>query len=527
MNRLIKIYNNLMEVSDFGSYSNEEALDYIGKLVDISGDIRKVQGLEHALEMASLLETTDLNDEEYTLLEYFKGNAWANKRKLLKRGTNEIWNWEQEEIDQEIIALRKALKVGRDAQVPQKRICQILTNLGNLHDEIGRFVDAIEYWNEALKIDPGFGMALGNRGHGLFCYSLVLYDGGHKAVFLRQAYKDMQGALKLPLEYDAVGTKFQELTAKIEKALDKDFLDSSNDLEGFTLGESDAEVRYRNWCLENVLFLNPLNDLGDYSIGARDVLSTPSITVDLYEPPSYQGFFNQIKQEYISARYLYYEGIVSTEPHFADKGVLLLNTLDYPEYSIALEKEKVSFRMAYSILDKLGYFLNDYLRLSIRQNRVSLRTLWYKKQNNRKGLRDEFVKRENWPLRGLFWLSKDLYERKSSYKEVLNPDAQEIALIRNHIEHKYLKIHSFFWGPNKPEGPSDKMFKMLYDSLAYSVNRTDFEEKALRLLKIARSAIIYLSLAIHVEEKARERLRNKSVPVGMLPMDILDDDWKR
>ena len=129
-------------------------------------------------------------------------------------------------------------------------------------------------------------------------------------------------------------------------------------------------------------------------------------------------------------------------------------------------------------------------------------------------------------MSGLFCLCKDLYERISSYKEVLIPYAQEIALIRNHIEHKYLKIHSVFWGPSKPGGPSDKIFDMLCDSLAYSVNRTEFEEKALRLLKIARSAIIYLSLAIHVEEKTRERLRNKSVPVGMLPMDIFDDDWK-
>jgi len=526
MAKLTDIYNNLMKVSDFGSYSNEEALEYIGKLVDISGIIGKVEGLEHALEVASFLEGANLTDNEYATLEYFKGNAWGNKRNLLKSGTDEIWYWEQEEIEQGIIAYRKAFKVGRNAEASQRLICQILTNLGNLHDEIGRFVEAIEYWNEALKIDPGFGMALGNRGHGLFCYSLVLYDEGHKAVFLRQAYKDMQRALKLTLEYEAVGTKFQELTAKIEKVLDKDFLDGSEDLEGFTLGESDAEVRYRNWCLDNVLFLNPLNDLGDYSIGARDVLSTPNIIVNLYEPPSYQGFFNQIKQEYISARYLYYEGIESTEPHFADKGVLLLNTLDYPEYSIALEKEKASFRMAYSILDKIGYFLNDYLNLSIPQNRISLRTLWYKRQNYRKGLRDEFVKRENWPLRGLFWLSKDLYERKTSYKEVLSPDAQEIALIRNHIEHKYLKIHSFFWEPNKPEGPSDKMFDMLYDSLAYSVDRTDFEEKALRLLKITRSTIIYLSLAIHVEEKKREQLRRNDVPVGMIPMDIFDDDRK-
>ncbi|MBW1999919.1 MAG: hypothetical protein JRJ29_18405, partial [Deltaproteobacteria bacterium] len=98
------------------------------------------------------------------------------------------------------------------------------------------------------------------------------------------------------------------------------------------------------------------------------------------------------------------------------------------------EKMKASFRMAYSLFDKIAFFLNHYLRLSIPERNVSLRTIWYKSQNRKGGLRDEFTQRQNWPLRGLFWLSKDLYEDKPGFKESIEPDAQELHEIRNHLE---------------------------------------------------------------------------------------------
>ena len=98
---------------------------------------------------------------------------------------------------------------------------------------------------------------------------------------------------------------------------------------------------------------------------------TPSIVVKPGEGMHFQGFYNQLKQEYASARYLYYEGTTPTTPHFSDKGVLLINTLDYPCYSLAVEKMKMAFRMAYSLLDKVAYFLNDHLALGVPERKVN------------------------------------------------------------------------------------------------------------------------------------------------------------
>ncbi|MCB9422966.1 MAG: hypothetical protein H6667_24410 [Ardenticatenaceae bacterium] len=94
--------------------------------------------------------------------------------------------------------------------------------------------------------------------------------------------------------------------------------------------------------------------------------------------------------------------------------------------------------MTYSLFDKISYFLNAYLALKIPETRVNFRTIWYTNQQRNKGLKSEFKDRQNWPLRGLFWLSKDLYEDKEGFKNSTEPDAHNLADIRNHLEHKYL-----------------------------------------------------------------------------------------
>src|ERR1700719_4395732 len=86
-------------------------------------------------------------------------------------------------------------------------------------------------------------------------------------------------------------------------------------------------------------------------------------------------------------------------------------------------------------------------------------------------------KSENWPFRGLFWLSKDLFEEE--FRGVTEPDAQALYEIRNHLEHKYLKVHEMMRSQ-----PADSAWT---DRLAYSVERQDFVAKTLRVLRLSRA----------------------------------------
>jgi hypothetical protein len=225
-----------------------------------------------------------------------------------------------------------------------------------------------------------------------------------------------------------------------------------------------------------------------------------------------------MKQEFVSARWFLYEAIRSHEPHFSDRDVTLYNTLDYPSYSLAVERAKAAYRIAYSLFDKVAFFLNDYAKLAVDLTRIYFKTVWYVDQNPRKRvIRDELVKLENWPLRGLFWLSKDLFDPE--LQDSADPDAQKLYLIRNRLEHSYLKIHEIL----VPQLVADNSFR---DRLAYSIQREAFIDKTLLVLRRARAALIYLSLGMHQEERRRSKNKKEGL-IAQMHLDNWDDDWKQ
>lgn len=519
MTNSAQLYESLMEKASLSRLTTEAALHHLGLLIDTSLDVQRPEGLKHAISLARELSSVQLNPIDAATLDYFLGNAWDNIRQLSRQKNHEAWEWQQEEFEEEITHLRLALRGEGFAQLSTVRQCQILTNLGNAMSELGRFVEAADYLSRALASDASFSMAQGNRGVVLHRYAQALYDPGHAIVLTRRARDDVKAALRDRKLHPEAKRFFKAWVARVTGVLKKNARRKMVDLEGHPLGKQETEIQYRRWCLKNVLFLNPLNDLGPHSIAAHDVLTVPSITVGLDQGPSYPGFFNQMKQEFVSARYLYYEGTRATDPHFSDRGVLLYNTLDYPIYSLAVEKVKAAFRASYALFDKIAYFLNDYLKLEIPETRITFRTFWYQAQERKRGLRAEFMRRPNWPLRGLFWLSKDLYEPTPGFREALEPDAEKLAEIRNHLEHKYLKIRDMLVREEHLPDP-------LADTLAFSVERRGFEAKTLRLLKVARAALIYLSLAVHREERSKTTSRDEGL-VLPIALDLWEDDWKR
>nr|WP_294513164.1 LA2681 family HEPN domain-containing protein [uncultured Rhodopila sp.] len=233
----------------------------------------------------------------------------------------------------------------------------------------------------------------------------------------------------------------------------------------------------------------------------------------------FTGFFNQVKQEFVSARWLYFEGVNSEDPHISDRDVLLYNTLDYPTFGLAVEKVKIAFRMAYSLFDKIAYFLNHYLKLGIREWQASFKAIWYERPGV---VRKELEASENWPLRGLYWLSKDLFEK--GFSDLTDPDARALDHLRNHLEHKYVKVHSM-GVPFRCNGRNTG--DLFFDHFAHSVSNADLEQRTLRLMKLVRSALIYLSLGMHREEQRRRKAAGSAVLIAPMRVDPWDDEWKR
>src|SRR5580704_12114529 len=59
-----------------------------------------------------------------------------------------------------------------------------------------------------------------------------------------------------------------------------------------------------------------------------------------------------------------------------------------------------------------------------------------------------------------------------------------------------------------------------------SIGRRDFEEKALRLLKPARAALIHLALAMHSEEPRRQRASRSKRPTFGQSLPIMEQARK-
>jgi hypothetical protein len=217
---------------------------------------------------------------------------------------------------------------------------------------------------------------------------------------------------------------------------------------------------------------------------------------------------------------MYYDGLNGNGPHFSDRDVLLYNTLDYPAYGFSIEKVKVALRTAYSLFDKTAFFLNSYMKLGMPSEKVSFARVWRRKP--KEPIRAEFENSENWPFRGLYWLSKDILDQE--FKNSTEPDAREIHAIRNHLEHKYLKVHQMLIGhPEDPESP----LAWIVDDLAYSIAQAEFNAKGLRVLKLARAALMYLSLGMRSEEKRRASQKEDGSFVASMPLDTWDDEWKQ
>lgn len=501
--------------------TGKQGLDLIGALVDLSTDLGEPDGLHRAITIAHQVEPGLTEPTAKSTLHYFVGNAWSELQRHRSAPDANLWDWDQPEAEQAILAYRNAINSEGFPHLRPKRQARILTNLANLLDHLGRLIEAIELWDRALQNTPGFGMAQGNRALGLRTYGVYLYDNAHKGLFLKTAHHELTNALTQELEEHA-RTGFTAARDEIAERLTPEYLSRTTNLDEYPLGDTNEEQDYRKAMLAARLFLNPLNDLGPHAIAARDVLRTPPIVVRISEGPYYQGFMNQLKQEFVAARYLYYEGITTRHPHYADRHVTLTDTLDYPSYGLGTEQVRAAYRLAYSLFDKIAFFLNHYLNLGIPEKNVSFRGIWYTKNNQKKGLRQEFRRYENLPLRGLYWLAKDLAPLDAGVTGTLEPDAQHLKDIRDHLEHKYLKLHTEgFLGPAPTRATG-----MLRDTLALSLHRHTFEKKCHRILNLSRAAFIYLALAIHREETLRAKKRPPDQKLGRITFHKIPDRGK-
>jgi hypothetical protein len=194
---------------------------------------------------------------------------------------------------------------------------------------------------------------------------------------------------------------------------------------------------------------------------------------------------NAIKEEFVSARYLFY--------HSKDEQRVLAqrNSMTHygdpegsAEFGLISGLLKTSFRLSVDLLDKVAAFLVLYFDLGDPSKNYNFNNVWFKDRDPKKNvLHPVFAARlqDNYPLMGLRDLQKDFHLQEFPGK---------VKDTRNAAVHRWLTLH---WLPVE-EGKGQST----------SWNLDDFFSITLFLLRQAKGAILLLVAAINIEERRRK-----------------------
>lgn len=471
-------------------------------------------------EVVHVLATINLNSISIASSHYLIATAYANLEAYAKDYQNEDT---QEKI---IFYYRKSIDSihgceTADINNPHSLGLQLnlYTNYANALNRIGKTIEAIEYYQRALAINPKFGMALGNCGIAYITYANIMYDLGHRNILHYFAFRYLSTALvyKNNLHPEAIQC-FSDYLSSYDESFKEEFLEKKLELVTYSLGEAEYEIDYRTWVLREHLYLNPMNELYiTESFIATDSLQLPSMSMKVIDGLNYKfhSMFNYLKQEYISARFNFFECTkLVKEIHFADRGTHLIDTLDYTSFSIRLEKLKLSYRSLYSLFDKTAYFLNEYFGLGIRERDITFRSIWRSRKDGKNGYtyKCTLPYKNNYALNAIYWLFKDLSVKLQS---ATNPYAEKYSMLRNALEHKFVNVYL--------NGFYDEQNKDAQDS-SFDISEETLEKYTLQLMKMVRELLIYLSLSVHINEQQRMIDKDEFCP----PINTykLDDEWK-
>ncbi|KAA6170513.1 LA2681 family HEPN domain-containing protein [Pseudomonas veronii] len=483
---------------------------------------------------------------------YIIGNGYA----VLANSFQSLWD---ERVGLQVKLYKKAQYELGFSELSGDLQSRVFTNLANALHSQGRLFEALKECDKAIAIynNP---LAHFSKGRLLLEVSSSLYDGGHAIYFQKEAYPLLKYIYECKESlFDAQHLKFIDAaTPYIEfvrhfdlhfDAICEDFPHFS-ELKG-SPGNSGKERSYKKWCLDNVLFINDLNEITTEPLAAQDVMGLPSVRysinplIGVTESLWLSGAFSEIKHQYAHARFTYYEAIESQYSkrevsHYANNDLFLTNTLDYCVYRRDIEQLKISFRLLYSCFDKLALLLFRYLDPGS-TSRVYFSNVWY---GENKIVKQGLLSSDNPYLLALYWLSREINDNEAEgHDHWMDSNASKLADIRNKLEHggfrvvidELYKVSSAFdknlaeakhaeilarieknnkiikGGVPKAEQKKirekirfDQDLILAKDKLAgYPLIITDKElrDQTLRLMKKVRYAIIYTSLAIHYEEE--------------------------
>jgi len=373
---------------------------------------------------------------------------------------------------------------------------QVWVNYGNCLDGVGRTIEALDSYDQALAIDPCFAMALGNKGIALCFFADV--SGVYRSAMYVKGYQMLEAALGTEQLDDHGGVSARhafELQARRIAAMfeDQDALHKELQHPRYAVEDATAfEQFYLDFCSKHRLFLN----LHVHEEWCKASVSDP-VFISLVLPADDNVTFyhlarqlNQIKEDYAAARLL----LVQSQFRKGDLDRISSATTyaDTPEralFNIYVGLLKSAFRGAYGVLDKVAVFLNEYYGIGLCERAVQFHSTYDRRCIWARGgvPRPEIRQSENISLYALYDVFLDF---DGGYYARLRD-------IRNALAHRTLLVRESYV---EAQGASET---------ADALTLEEMVAETVGLLQLARSCVIYLINCVQLEES-----RNRDQPPG-------------
>ncbi len=435
-----------------------------------------------------LSEDQALSNEQRQCVYCNIGNGYYG---LFERIRGQKGNTYRAFIDNEYLV--KAMRFYQSAYEYGSNNPEIYVNYANVLDHQGRSLEAIDYYDKALKINNSHGMAYANKATCLM--QLADISGEYQEAQYIYAYQLLKKAIENEGSIIKIGgpialEQFQKVKKDIE-GLFKDRLELLDQIlphSAFDWSSFSDELRdFYDFSSEHDLFLN-LHVQDKHSKAALFDHVFISITTPVNDEQTFHQFadwINEIKESYMTARFLLFDsGRKTADKTHISKLTVITNPLDYSTKTIYTGLQKAAIKEAFGILDKIACFLNEYLDMGITNIRgISWDKIWFKNQQKVDVSSDSFWQQgvfheklenlEDYTLFSLFSLHLDI-------------EKAEIRDLRNALTHRKVSVQA--------EGEVDTESK---------IDIATLEARAIQLLKFAKHAIIYLINFVNHQEKSK------------------------
>ncbi len=464
-------------------------------LIDVGEAIKDEKMMRRGIEYFVAWQSKYPSKEENAQIFYNIANGhfacWKLKaKKFIYEGEN----------NSDFVEALKFYRLGIESITNQASMgdlaCNLWTEYGNAMDSVGRFVEAVDAYDNALKINPSMGLSLGNKAIAIM--HTAPFSNGFSHRFYLEAKRLLENALKNQI-YPA-GRESFELNLKWIVDLinnhgemlpeDIDPLIPTNEFHKF-LCKFSAKHR---------LFLNIVTLLEQED---KEVFGDPifidrmSIPIDdASRADRYVTFLNEIKQDYVLGRYFLVQSQQqSANLDIVDEGVSLFYPFDYSLHSVYVQLLKAAMKQAISVLDKVAYFIYDYCKMSsIKPKQVSFKKLF----EDSSSLSKELSAFHSQYLFAMFSLCRDV-SKGGPWSSIYDD--------RDALTHRFLVLHNIkLTAQPNPDIPREL--------------ESSFLEKVILATKIAKFAVMYLIMFVATEEnKTLANFKGNFMTMPAVPLD--------